>query len=1515
MEFFQNDGQEPNSVEQKQWDVFVETPVEEDDLTETSKWVDLIMKIMKVITYIITLTIVLSSAVVSKVTLLFMTSHVKEERTVQVCKKGLNLERGKYYQAAIPDEERVAWIWTLFFSLIIPEILTLFRSSRICIFKSHKKPTLRTFFTVFITESLHVLGLVLLVFVVLPDLDVVKAVMLTNCVCFMPGLFGLLSRHNTEERRPLKIFFDIFSLVAQATGFVVWPLVSNNTRCWAIPPAIILVFINCWENYTDKRSPIYLMKILADAKDDLQNSRYFTYVFISVWKMLLIFCSMLVFLLMNMNDVTSLFRGFKVSFQNHSIINDQIRNSAALTESPATTLHLDYPTEISSSAMTPIYVLLVHVFASRLCYICGKFTCKICIQGFSFAFPISLTIPVCVSALIAFCGVQTEEVCFFEKLFPEHSFFWTCPEGEVFADFVSKQYAWMWLFWLLSQTWIVVHIWTPKCERLASTEKLFINPMYVSALIDQSLALNRRRDDEAEIKSEDLDDLEKEETQMAEVYKTEPSHVDIQQHVSSQNARNANNITRIYACATMWHETGEEMFKMLKSVMRMDEDQCARKNAQKFLAVVDPDYYEFQGKTYSVSIFSNVHQVNMKLKPPRKTPTPYGGRLLWIMPGRNKLIAHLKNKEKIRHKKRWSQVMYMYYLLGHKLMECSFTVEQKDKRAENTYILALDGDINFRADAVRLLVDLMKKNKTLGAACGRIHPVGSGAMVLYQKFEYAIGHWLQKATEHMIGCVLCSPGCFSLFRVKALMDDNVMRKYATKSEEPIHYVQYDQGEDRWLCTLLLKRGYRVEYSAASDAYTHCPESFGEFFTQRRRWAPSTMANIMDLLSDYKKTVAINDNISFLYILYQGMLMIGTVLGPGTIFLMLLGSMVAAFRIDNWTSFWANLIPIMFFTIICFVTKNDIQILIAQILSSAYALLMMAVLVGTAIQLTEDGIGSPSAIFLIALVSSFFISAICHPQEFSCIMSGVLYFISVPSMYLLLIIYSLVNLNVVSWGTREVQTNIKQLLEQEQKEEEEIKNKQSKESEIFGWLGFGGNNKEEDGGITCNVANLFKCMFCIYPKANDEKLQLIRVSDQLESLYKKIETLEHRLGTTIGTSFHMKSSIRRHSQKTPESLPTVEEGEDEKERVEYTNQFDESIEEPTLKRDDEKNPYWIEDECLVGSELVYLEEAESTFFKDLIAKYLKPLLKNKEQEARVATELKELRNKVVFGFLMTNALFILIVFLLQLNKNQLHIRWPLGVKSNVTYIPSTKEIKIESEYLKLEPIGLVFATFFATILIIQFIGMGFHRFATFSHILASIELKCCNQKVEDISDDAYIDKHAVNIARQLQKLRGLHDDEVAENTKKGRKRLERRKTIHNLEKRRFQKPGVDSLDMAFHTRLFSISEESPDKPILQNLRCFSRRNTLKALENRRNTVVGRKARLSSVGDTMQFSDSGISDSMTIQRLLHSPRRSIEGISNHAYTLYNDNSESDMQMSVLNETFSENIQDHLKPITDV
>jgi len=75
----------------------------------------------------------------------------------------------------------------------------------------------------------------------------------------------------------------------------------------------------------------------------------------------------------------------------------------------------------------------------------------------------------------------------------------------------------------------------------------------------------------------------------------------------------------------------------------------------------------------------------------------------------------------------------MYYFLGHKLMDDkTLTDEQKQLRAHNTYLLALDGDVDFQPDAVIKLIDLMKRNPSVGASCGRIHPTGTGYMKWYQ---------------------------------------------------------------------------------------------------------------------------------------------------------------------------------------------------------------------------------------------------------------------------------------------------------------------------------------------------------------------------------------------------------------------------------------------------------------------------------------------------------------------------------------------------------------------------------------------------------------------------------------------------------------------------------------------------------------------------------------------------------------------------------------------------------------
>lgn len=54
----------------------------------------------------------------------------------------------------------------------------------------------------------------------------------------------------------------------------------------------------------------------------------------------------------------------------------------------------------------------------------------------------------------------------------------------------------------------------------------------------------------------------------------------------------------------------------------------------------------------------------------------------------------------------------------------------KEGNAVRTFILALDGDVDFKPDAVVRLLDRMLKNPDVGAACGRIIPKGTGMVFL-----------------------------------------------------------------------------------------------------------------------------------------------------------------------------------------------------------------------------------------------------------------------------------------------------------------------------------------------------------------------------------------------------------------------------------------------------------------------------------------------------------------------------------------------------------------------------------------------------------------------------------------------------------------------------------------------------------------------------------------------------------------------------------------------------------------
>lgn len=96
----------------------------------------------------------------------------------------------------------------------------------------------------------------------------------------------------------------------------------------------------------------------------------------------------------------------------------------------------------------------------------------------------------------------------------------------------------------------------------------------------------------------------------------------------------------------------------------------------------------------------------------------------------------------------------------------------------------------------------------------------------------------------------------------------------------------------------------------------------------------------------------------------------------------------------------------------------LQLLVAEIISAIYGLVMIVVLVGIMLQIAEDGWLAPSSLLFFIVACQMTVAGLLHPQEATCLLCGIIYYITVPSMYMLLIIFSVFNVHNVTWGTRD-----------------------------------------------------------------------------------------------------------------------------------------------------------------------------------------------------------------------------------------------------------------------------------------------------------------------------------------------------------------------------------------------------------------------------------------------------------------------------------------------------------------
>ncbi|CAL8365854.1 unnamed protein product [Arctogadus glacialis] len=1253
------EGDSQSSSYWKSWDTFKERPEIHDGATP---W-----KFIKILSFLLCCTcglFVFALALCSKATfLLLITVAGPTEHSVPAANKALVLLA----------------IWG---ALVAPSVLLMIKNIWKAVFFGSKMPSKHTVALVVSMEFLVSGGAAVLALAAMPHLDIVTNMTILNSVAVLSAVFQVASRSRAglcDRRLAAPVLSALLILAGHALFLALYLWDAEGRREAALRSglavgATVLVSLTWWRNYL----PHLLPPRHAWLTEDMERCAAVVHLLTCSTRLAVTACVLAAYVPLSGGAWSSVWAPVApavgrllATLAGLQLLSSVVGHWLSLVACKMNALHRCFllPLYLASLAVLPLFLAPVFIYLRLQQDAEGP-------GGYGFA-------RYCEEAVRA--GRHTLGDGGFQRLVLDATT-QLCALGverPLKTGLLTCAAVCWWAGFLLA----TAHTWALRLQRIQTTKQLFVRRMYEGAWLEQGLLLNAR----------------------------------FNLHPPQKRKPVPEEKLTLYMCATMWHETFSEMEKIIISIFRWDQfrphkDQEVNNLTTEAHIFFDdafrtvPVSGERHANTYVEDMVQVIQKVYSLFQEDQQNPflgplpleeqtllrTPYGGRLTVTLPRSNLLVVHFKDKSLIRHKKRWSQIMYMYYLLGWRLDrpyydrwlngENQAQIErEKERERMNTYILALDGDTDFHPPAVMLLIDRLKQYPDVGAACGRIHPTGTGPIVWYQKFEYALTHWLYKTAEHVLGCVLCSPGCFSLFRGAALMDVNIMKKYTTPPTEALHHIQYDQGEDRWLCTLMLQQGWRVEYNAASDAYTNAPEGFKEFYNQRRRWTPSTLANSIDLLGGSIRLARKNRSISRPYLLYEMFIVGSSILIPATVCLMVTGMMTLLLSIDpNWALILATIPPAIYLGL-CFYLKADTQVTVAAVLSVLYALIMLVTMLTVISSLvTADTIFSPLAISFVTFVMVYVVSALLHPQEAHLIVYGLLYILAIPSAYLLLSIYSIVNMNNVSWGTRE------------------------------GAAAAGAapppppRNKMESARDTMmQLCQQARCCRCPCPCLRECSGGYTQVG-QSESDLPVVAATGGEPMTTVVEAGPQNTIVGDGPQNT------IVERRPENSSVGVQASPPNSLKRRGSPLSPVRQQDWIDRlRVLSGVRVSFvedrLEENETQFWNDLTERYLTPFPDDEDKKRETIKSLRELRNMATFIYFFANLLWLVATFTLQLLKGTLSIRIP-KYNNNLTFT---------DDYIEVEPVTFMFLLTFVLLVVLQFFTMLFHRTYTLIHFIGYV----------------------------------------------------------------------------------------------------------------------------------------------------------------------------------------------------
>lgn len=147
------------------------------------------------------------------------------------------------------------------------------------------------------------------------------------------------------------------------------------------------------------------------------------------------------------------------------------------------------------------------------------------------------------------------------------------------------------------------------------------------------------------------------------------------------------------------------------------------------------------------------------------------------------------------------------------------------KNSSNDIILTVDADSRLNTNAVQNIVNtLVGTNDSIVAVAGNImvDNKSKNLVTQIQNWDYLLGISASKQSQSIYKSTLVAQGAFSAYYKKNLVEVGGWPKTV--------------GEDIVLTWKILELGYNTSHCADAIAFTNVPETYKDYFNQRKRWS-------------------------------------------------------------------------------------------------------------------------------------------------------------------------------------------------------------------------------------------------------------------------------------------------------------------------------------------------------------------------------------------------------------------------------------------------------------------------------------------------------------------------------------------------------------------------------------------------------------------------------------------------------------------------------------------------------